>query len=71
MNIQNEIEKLRQGYEDSLRDALDEDTRKKVGAILDILEIGASNIAHAKLILHICEDAMERRSLAFGSKRDG
>ena len=45
------------------------DSCKKVSAILDILEIGETNVAHAKLILRLCEDSLEKFSLVFGTKR--
>jgi len=34
------------------------------------LEIGVSSVAHTKLLLHICEDEIDKCSLSFGAKRD-
>lgn len=53
-----------------LKEKLGHDTCKKVGAILDILEIGSPSIAHSKMVLHVCEDMLEKCSLAFGTKTD-
>lgn len=74
MDIRREINEFLQlsseeNYEE-LKKKLGCDTCKKIGAILDILEIGESSIAHSKLILHICEDTLERCSLTMGTKTD-
>ena len=69
MELQKEIEALNYSQEE-LKNRLDKDTQKKIGAILDILEIGQPSIAHSKLVLHICEDLLEKCSLTFGTKTD-
>ena len=69
MELQKEIEALNYSQEE-LKNRLDKDTQKKLGAILDILEIGKPSIAHSKLVLHICEDLLEKCSLTFGTKTD-
>lgn len=51
---------------DILKKKLGHDTCKKVGAILDILEIGTPSIAHSKMVLHVCEDALDKCSAVFG-----
>ena len=61
MELQKEIEALNYSQEE---------LKKKIGAILDILEIGKPSIAHSKLVLHICEDLLEKCSLTFGTKTD-
>lgn len=55
---------------DILKKKLGHDTCKKVGAILDILEIGSPSIAHSKMVLHVCEDMLEKCSLTLGAKMD-
>lgn len=69
MELQKEIEALNYSQEE-LKNRLDKDTQKKIGAILDILEIGKPSIVHSKLVLHICEDLLEKCSLTFGTKTD-
>lgn len=69
MELQKEIEALNYSQEE-LKNRLDKDTQKKIGAILDFLEIGKPSIAHSKLVLHICEDLLEKCSLTFGTKTD-
>lgn len=74
MDIKKEIDAYRNAstafdYEE-VKKKLGHDSCKKVGAILDILEIGESSIAHAKMILRVCEDSLEKSSLVFGTKRD-
>lgn len=68
MNIRDELKANGIDVE-SLESDLGEETCKKIGAILNILEIGNESIAHAKLILHICEDMLEKCSITFGTKR--
>lgn len=74
MNILKEVEEYKMGCADeiykAIRADIGEDSCKKVGAILDILETGESSIAHSKLILHICEDLLEKCSLTLGTRRD-
>lgn len=53
---------------DILKKKLGHDTCKKVGAILDILEIGSPSIAHSKLVLQVCDDIIEKCSLTLGVK---
>lgn len=71
MDIMRELD----GYEETgdyseLKTRLGEDSVSKVGAILRILEIGKPNIAHSKLLLHVCESMLEKCSLTFGTTRD-
>lgn len=49
---------------------LGQDTWNKVGAILRTLEIGSPSIAHSKMVLHVCEDMLEKCSLTLGAKMD-
>ncbi len=53
-----------------LINSLGEVTVKKMRAILDILEEDQASIAHSRLVLHLCEDALDRCSLTFGTRRD-
>ena len=69
MNIEKEITEHNVDYE-AMKQKLGFDTCKKIGAILDILEIGNPSIAHSKLVLHTCEDILEHCSLTFGTKKD-
>lgn len=69
MNIKEQVKNYNINYE-TIKSDLGHDASKKVGAILDILEIGSPNIAHSKLVLHICEDLLEKCSLSFGTKTD-
>lgn len=55
---------------EQIKKKLGHDSCRKAGAILDILEIGESSIAHSKLILRVCEDILEKSTLTFGTKRD-
>lgn len=68
MNIMDEL-KQHDIDTKELGDKLGEDTCKKIGAILNILEIGNESIAHAKIILHTCEDILDKCSITFGIKR--
>lgn len=69
MDILKEVMEFDVDY-DILKKKLGYDTCKKVGAILDILEIGSPSIAHSKLVLHVCGDMLEKCSLSFGTKTD-
>lgn len=71
MDIMQEIKGYRatEDYE-ILRAELGNDSMSKIGAILRILEIGSPNIAHSKLLLHACEDMLEKCSLTFGTRMD-
>lgn len=69
MDIKTKLTAHNVDYEE-IKKMLGHDSCKKIGAILDILEIGESSIAHSKLILHTCEDVLEKCSLVFGTKRD-
>ncbi len=74
MNILKEINDYMAGRNDEnyelAKAKIGEESFKKVRAILDILETGESSIAHSKLILHICEDLLDRCSLTLGTRRD-
>ncbi len=74
MNILKEIADYNAGCNDEtykvVKAEIGEEPWKKVGAILDILETGESSIAHSKLILHICEDLVEKSSLTLRTRKD-
>lgn len=69
MDILKEVMEFDVDY-DILKKKLGHDTCKKVGAILDILEIGSPSIAHSKMVLHVCEDILEKCSLTLDAKMD-
>ncbi|MEG1476571.1 MAG: hypothetical protein RR902_03040 [Oscillospiraceae bacterium] len=69
MNIVDELTAHGIDYSDLLK-TFGTDTCKKIGAILNILEIGQPSIAHSKLVLHTCEDLIDKCSLTFGTKTD-
>jgi hypothetical protein len=69
MGIQNELNSYQVDYSE-IKKRFGHDASKKIGAILDILEIGGPSIAHSKLILHTCEDLLDKCSLTFGTKTD-
>lgn len=74
MDIQHEIDvflkaSTSEDY-DKIKEKLGHDNWKKIGAILDILEIGESSVAHAKLLLRVCEDVIERCSIVCATTRD-
>lgn len=69
MNIKDELEKNDIDYNE-LTKKLGYDSCKKVGAILNILEIGHTSIAHSKLILTNCYDMIDKCSVTFGTKTD-
>lgn len=56
--------------QESIKERVDSDTALKIGAILRILEIGDSSIAHCKTVLHLCEELLDSCSLAMGTKKD-
>jgi len=66
VNILTEIDDYNSGCNketlNMIKAKIGEEPWKKVEAILDILETGESSIAHSKLILHICEDLVEKSS---------
>ena len=64
MELQKEIEALNYSQEE-LKNRLDKDTQKKIGAILDILEIGKPSIAH--LALKRTFEHFDSSLVAFGS----
>lgn len=74
MDIQKEVGSFMHAHKEAdyetIKAELGHDACKKIGAILDILEIGESSIAHSKLLLHVCEDLLEKCSLTMGTKRD-
>ena len=74
MDIQREIDVFlntnRNEDYDKIKEKLGRDDCKKIGAILDILEIGESSVARAKLLLRVCEDVIEKFSPLFGTKMD-
>lgn len=72
MNIFEEVKNYNCAKEEleGLKAQLHPDSRKKVGAILDILEIGQPSIAHSKLILHVCEGMLDMCSPTLGTKTD-
>lgn len=69
MDIQNEINSLSGDYE-TLKKQLDPDTQRKIGSILNILEIGTPSVAHSKMVLHICEDILDKCSTTLMTKTD-
>lgn len=69
MNIADELKSHGVDYA-KMSEKLGADTCKKIGAILNILEIGHPSIAHSKLVLRTCEDLIEKCSLTFGTKTD-
>lgn len=69
MSVFKEVTDYNVDYE-KLKEELGVDTCKKIGAILNILEIGQPNVAHSKMVLHVCEDVLEHCSLTFGTKKD-
>lgn len=70
MNAVEEAKTLNEAYLKELQGWMDKDTQKKASAIMDILEIGKPSIAHAKWILHACEEMLERCSGCFKTKTD-
>jgi len=70
VNAIEEAKTLNKAYLDELKSYMNEDTQKKASAIMDILEIGTPSIAHAKWILHACEEMLDRCSGCFKTKTD-
>ena len=71
MNIMQEMDEYERTEDYTrLKERLGEDSCSKVGAILRILEIGTPNIAHSKLLLHVCEDMLEKCSATMGTRKD-
>ncbi len=74
MNILKEIADYNAGCNKDtikiIKAEIGEEPWKKVEAILDILKTGESSIAHSKLILHICEDLVEKSSLTLRTRKD-
>lgn len=75
MDIRREVDnqycfRTNEDYINYVKRNIDEDTRNKTRAILDILRVGTTSIAQAELILHLCEDNIKRCTLIEGTKRD-
>lgn len=74
MGIMQEIEEYGKACCDDdyekIKTQLGNDSWNKVGAIFRILEIGSPNIAHSKLLLHVCEDMLEKCSTTVATSRD-
>lgn len=74
MDIWQEVKSYAESCEDesctAIKANLGTDSWKKVGAILRTLEIGSPNIAHSKLILHVCEDMLEKCSVTMGTQQE-
>jgi hypothetical protein len=58
MDVLKEWSSISDEYIAKTFESLHKDERKRIGAILRILEIGDMSIAHAVALLHICEDVM-------------
>jgi len=63
VNIKAKIESNKTIFDD-IKNEFDIDSRKKIGAILDILTIGNISIAHARLMLRSCEHLLDNSTVA-------